>query len=546
MLKFTRLISDGAVLQRNKKIHIWGWGDAGKTVNVTIKNDMRSEGISADITSNGRFDAYFEAGCAGGPYTITAVSGDESISVSDVYIGDVLVMSGQSNMEFPMSRVRDTYPSEWENPGDNLIRTFKVAENGVFDAPLEDAESGEWHAFNEKTIDDYSAVSYFCAKRLRQEENIAVGLIDISLGGAPIEAFLSSEMLAGFEGALNEANKFKDASYRESVLKKNEADANGWRQRLDSLDKGLWEGWESGRKIINTGNDFMLPGYFSDTELSGFIGSIWFARKFDVPKEYAKRSAWLWLGTITDYDFCYINGALIGSTPYCYPPRRYNIPEGLIKEGENTIVLRVCVEKGFGRFTPGKLYGVIFGAGRRITDGFNETIEGAEHVINLSGGWKYLKGCGNDKTEEPEKKIDRSADTVFINWKPTALFNGMLNPVTNFPVKAFCFYQGESNCGNADEYPLLVKRQAEGYRKLWGDDKLPYICVQLPNFDSRIEEATCDGGISWRSMQKAQEKCLEIHDAYLIRTYGYGEDNDLHPQQKEPVGQMIAEVVMNL
>lgn len=554
-IRFSRLLGDGAILQRNKEIHIWGYAWAHKKVKVYLLPDGDNEEnlgeeVKCVCDEKGRFDAVFEKRQAGGPYAVRAVTvTDEgepeelsSVEIGNVYVGDVFVISGQSNMEFPMARVRDTYPEEWDNPYDEFIRTFKVVENGVFGEPVEDVLTGEWLEFNKESIDNYSAVGYFMAKRLRQSEDVPVGLINVSLGGAPIEAFMSREMLEGFDETLADADRFLDEEYRKKVLEENDFNSVSWHSFLDENDTGLSEKWEDGKKILCEGSDFMVPEYFSDTELSGLIGSVWFARKFNVPKEYAGKEALLWFGTITDYDFCYVNGKMIGTTPYCYPPRRYPIPEGLLKEGENTIVFRICVEKGFGRITPGKLLGVIFGQGRRISDGFVEKIQGAEKVIELSGVWKYLKGCCTDETKE----INPCEETVFVNWKPTALFNGMLAPVTNYPIKAFCFYQGETNCPRAFEYAKLTARQVEGYRKLWKDENLPYICVKLPNFSARVEESSYDGTRAWRNLQSAQEEVRKLPDAYCVDVFGSGENNDLHPQRKEPVGRAIAEVVIGL
>lgn len=552
-IKFSRLISDGAILQRDKKIHIWGYAPEGEEVCVSIIPSEASLKVTSD--ARGRFDAYFDKMDAGGPYTIRAelASGssgnndneDICCVAKDVYIGDVFVISGQSNMEFPMARVKDTYPEEWRKPGDRYIRTFKIIERGEFAGPLEDVETGEWVMLDADSIDDYSAVGYFLAVTLRNQnsknETVPVGLINVSLGGAPIEAFMSSEMLEGFDEALIEADKFANDDFRNEVLRQNEINAESWHGALDESDIGLAEGWMDGKRIIREGTDYYVPEYFSDTELKGFIGSVWFAKEFDVPARYANQDAVLWFGTITDYDFCYINGEFIGTTPYCYPPRRYPIPAGLLKPGRNTVVFRICVEGGFGRITPGKLLGVIFGDGKRITDGFTEQLEGAEYIIGLSGVWKYLKGCGDGVTES----INPPEPAVFVNWKPTALFNGMLAPVTNYPVKAFCFYQGETNCPRAFEYAALTRRQIEGYRKLWKDEKLPYLCVQLPNFNARVEESSYDSGTAWRNLQKAQEEVENIENAYLIKSFGYGENNDLHPQRKEPIGRALAQTILN-
>ena len=530
LLRFARIFGDHSVLQRGVNIHIWGFADNGAEVTV----EFAGVSYKALADDNGRFDVTVPPMEKGGPYTLSASDGTDTVKCSDIMTGDVIIISGQSNMELPMIMVKESYPDEWNGPFDNMIRTFKVMENGVFGRALKDVETGEWLPLDAGSVDDYSAVGYFTAKHLRQKENVAVGIVNLTLGGVIMEAFMSPEMLEGFDEALAEAKKFEDDGYRQKVMADNEKNAADWLEALDENDTGLKEHFEDGAKILGEGSDIALPDFFSDTELSGFIGSLWIAKTFRVPKEYVGKKAVLWFGAITDLDHCYLNGKHIGNTEFSYPARRYAIPEGLIKDGDNTVVFRIGVEKGYGRVTPGKLYGIVFGNAVRKTDGFNESVEGADLVVPLGGIWKYLIGT----------KSEPSKDTVFINWKPTALYNGMYAPLAGLSVKAFAYYQGESNCAKADEYVRLTHRFADGIRTLWGD--IPYICVQLPEFNTRMEEVSFDHGAGWRGIMAAQEECRDIPDYHLVKAYGYGELNDIHPQRKEPIGAMIAEVIGNV
>ena len=80
---------------------------------------------------------------------------------------------------------------------------------------------------------------------------------------------------------------------------------------------------------------------------------------------------------------------------------------------------------------------------------------------------------------------------------------------------------------------------------MWGED-LPYICVQLPEFNARMEEISYDGGKAWRGLMAAQEQCSTYEGCHMVRAYGTGELNDLHPQRKEPLGEAIADVVTSV
>ena len=152
-LSFARIFSDGVILQRNKQIHVWGFGTPKGKVTVTLAQSSQQ----CVVNDAGRFDAYLPAMDKGGPYTLEAAHSDgDSISCSDVWIGDVIMVCGQSNMEFPMERVRETYPDEWKKT-DKKLRTFKVIENAVFGRTIRDVVTGQWKSLDPEKIEPFSA-----------------------------------------------------------------------------------------------------------------------------------------------------------------------------------------------------------------------------------------------------------------------------------------------------------------------------------------------------------------------------------------------------
>ena len=176
-IRLSALISNGMIVQRGKKVHVWGWSDSAVHVEGCISDNKASADAIKDEDEY-RFDLYFDELPAGGPYELEIRAEDGVIKVSDVYSGDVFQLAGQSNIEFPMSRVRDTYPEYFEDPKDNLIRTFKVVENGNFHGPLKEVQSGSWVDVNEASLPDYSAIGFFMAKALRASEDVPVGLVN--------------------------------------------------------------------------------------------------------------------------------------------------------------------------------------------------------------------------------------------------------------------------------------------------------------------------------------------------------------------------------
>src|SRR5688500_9146576 len=98
-LRLPTLFSDHAVLQRDKQLPIWGWADANATVNIEIKGTC----TSATADDAGRWRATLPPLKSGGPFAMVVTSGGETRTVRDVYVGDVWLCSGQSNMAHNMT-----------------------------------------------------------------------------------------------------------------------------------------------------------------------------------------------------------------------------------------------------------------------------------------------------------------------------------------------------------------------------------------------------------------------------------------------------------
>lgn len=511
-LRLPRLISDGMILQQKKKIHIWGFDEPGRKVLVSFLG----EEYIAVTGSDGMWETYLKECEPGDAHTmyISDDAGNE-IAVTDILIGDVWVCAGQSNMELPMERVKDRYPGEIRECGNSGIRTFKITENGEFHAPLSELLTGEWKMAQPETILQFSATAYFFADCLYQMTGVPVGLINTSLGGSRIESWMSREMLAGYTQALETADQYADDKFVEQVLLQNQKQTEQWHEKLDGLDMGLKEHWEKEDVSCREWKTVDIPFFFRDTALRDFIGSVWFRRTFQVSEGMAGQAARLWLGTIVDSDTVYINGVQVGHTDYQYPPRKYSVPEGLLRQGENSITIHVKCENGHGRFTPGKRYSV-----------FNEKEE-----IDLQGQWYYRIGA----------VCEQIKPTDFVNWKPTALYNGMLAPCCNYTIAGFLWYQGESNTHVPGEYYNLTRRMIEGYRKNWKDETLPFLYVQLPNFSIDIYDSDADEtGQGWPTVRELQRKALEIPGTGMAVAIDLGEDNDLHPLNKKDIGKRLA------
>jgi sialate O-acetylesterase len=192
----------------------------------------------------------------------------------------------------------------------------------------------------------------------------------------------------------------------------------------------------------------------------------------------------------------------------------------LLKAGKNTIVVRVTNTFGKGGFVPDKRY--------ELTDGTT--------TIDLRGDWLYKVG----QVFKPLRRSMGDSEGGFAfsaQNEPTGLYNTMVKPATDYGIKGFVWYQGESNTGNAREYNSLLKALINDWRGQWHDENLPFITIQLPNYGD-TEYSPVES--QWAELRDGQLKSLDIPKTALVVTIDLGEWNDIHPLDKKDVGDRVA------
>ncbi|MES2925074.1 MAG: sialate O-acetylesterase [Verrucomicrobiota bacterium] len=195
------LFTDGAVLQRGQAVPIWGTARDGEKVSVAIADQTLTT-----TAANGTWRVDLKPLTAGGPFTLT-ITGDNTVTVNNVMVGEVWVCSGQSNMEWTFNKASN---AEEERPKAIYpkIRMFTVAKT-VSIKPLAEAK-GSWVECSPESVGGFSAVGYFFARDLYQKLGIPVGMIHTSWGGTPAQAWTSIEGLGKdpeLKGYLDAANK---------------------------------------------------------------------------------------------------------------------------------------------------------------------------------------------------------------------------------------------------------------------------------------------------------------------------------------------------
>ncbi|HEV2577246.1 MAG TPA: sialate O-acetylesterase [Acidobacteriaceae bacterium] len=196
--RLPHMLSDHAVLQRDRPIHIWGWDAPGAAVTV----DFRRQHASTHADDLGAWSVYLNPEKAGGPDTLT-IHGSTQITLSDILVGDVWFASGQSNMQiplrgFPGSAVIKDADKEIASANDPSVcgqihlLVVPIKSN---DFPLDDQPSS-WTPCNSTTATEFSAVAFFFGREIHAREHIPIGLIDSTWGGTPISSWISLSALA--------------------------------------------------------------------------------------------------------------------------------------------------------------------------------------------------------------------------------------------------------------------------------------------------------------------------------------------------------------
>lgn len=503
-VKLPALVSDGMILQRNQKLKIWGYADAGEKVTVKFLNKTYS--TTAD--NSGNWNIMLPELKAGGPFVMTI----NNITLKDILIGDVWVASGQSNMELPMRRLKPLYGEEMKTVNNQNIRFFTVPQKYNFKIPQNDLDGGKWENTNPQTIQNFSGVAYFFAKNLYEKNKVPVGIIHTSLGGSPVQAWMDANSLKNYPEYLAEAEKWKNDDLIKSTESGEQALSRAWYTELDQSDIGLNQHWENFDLDDSSWKTMNVPGSWEDQE-GPFEGSVWLRKEIMLPKGSAQKAAFLNLGRIKDADVTYINGVKVGNVTYEYPPRWYDIPSGILKEGKNIIAVRITNGSGKGQFIADKPYYL--------------EIDGQK--IDLKGTWKYRIGAKMEKMAPGQ---------TFIRWKPTGLYNSMINPLINYKVKGFLWYQGESNTGKPKEYGDLLTTMINDWRSKWNEKDAPFLIVQLANF---MEAKNQPVESNWAELRDQQRKVsLNVPQTGLAVIIDAGEWNDIHPLDKKTVGDRLA------
>ncbi|MEP6677282.1 MAG: sialate O-acetylesterase [Ferruginibacter sp.] len=198
--KLPYFFSDNMVLQQQSNPAIWGWTKAGNTVTVTTSWNKKKYSATAD--ANGNWKIKINTPVAGGPYEIS-ISDGTAVILHNILIGEVWLCSGQSNMEMAMKGFKDQ-PVIGSNDAivhsaNNNIRLY-ILPRSVKSVPQDTSKNSSWKIAEPESVSNFSATAYYFGKILYEMLHVPIGLVNISYGGSPVEAFMSADALKDFPG----------------------------------------------------------------------------------------------------------------------------------------------------------------------------------------------------------------------------------------------------------------------------------------------------------------------------------------------------------
>ena len=503
------IFGDNMVLQRGKPNTFWGWTTPGGKVRVEIAGHS-AEGVAG---ADGRWQTQVEPPAVG-QECLVKIDGAQHVELRHVLVGDVWLCGGQSNMEFGLPRANDGTQEVAAADRPN-IRLFTVATRSAY-APV-DVPKGVWKICSPQSVAEnggFSAVAYFFARRVQQETGVPIGLIQDCLGGTPVECWMSPatlHTLRDFDRPMAEVDRLRAAnapgygSYLMHWLDDFDVGARGKSWADPALDDAAW-------KIVP------VPGGFDQFGLADVPAVVWFRREITLPDPLPAGPATLHLGVVEKMDTAYVNGRWVGASSWVENPRAYRLASNLLKPGRNQIAVRVFKLKSKTGFlsAPEQIH-LAFASGPDVP---------------LAGEWKAAVSV-DARPPHPLPLGYENYPTM-----PAVLYQGMIAPIAPLALTGAIWYQGEANSNRAYQYRTLLPLMIADWRHAFGQGDFPFLIAQLPAFQNRKDQPGTD---DWAELREAQALTARtVANCGLAVTIDTGEADNIHPREKQPVGDRLA------
>jgi sialate O-acetylesterase len=203
------IFSNGMVLQQKSSASVWGWADAGQV--ITINTSWDNSSYNAITDQSGKWKTKVTTPTAGGPYTVKFADDKNNVlTLNSVWIGEVWICSGQSNMVQAVSADANasTVPNDADYP---LIKVFSAPRKASL--TLQKDVTSSWISPTSQTVlANFAAIPFFFARNLYKHFNIPIGIIHAAYGGSNQEAWLSEENISGVMSSERILNDVRDGN----------------------------------------------------------------------------------------------------------------------------------------------------------------------------------------------------------------------------------------------------------------------------------------------------------------------------------------------
>jgi sialate O-acetylesterase len=502
-LSLHRLFSDHMVLQRDLPMPVYGEGTPGSQVAIRFG----SATTDATVSPDGRWKATLPAVPAGGPHELEVTMAGERLHLKNILTGDVWLASGQSNMAWKVGEGILRQDEEIANAKHEKIRFFNVPERLAAN-PKTALASGQWETCTPSSIGNFSAVAYFFAREVSRETGVPIGIITSARGGTPVEAWMSPSAFAQFP------------NHKKAWIESLDAKFGGWENGVEPNNQAIGQLVDQVSTSMEALKVGVLNPEFDDSnwkstnlfETPPKPNKIrWFRKSFSLTADEAAMATTLSLARPNDLHTVYLNGKKVAEdrNKQCV----LDLPPSTFQAGANELTLRLgsC-------WSPPTV-------GGNPNDVFLRTHDGSLN-LTLHDGWK----C-SDSMEPPLPEFLSLTDI------PSCLFNGMIHPLLQSPVKGVIWYQGEQNLGNANTYAKMFPAMILDWRTHFKQPTMPFYFVQLANLGTPSDLPAND---SWPLMREAQAKALDLSNTGMATAFDIGEALDIHPKNKQDVGSRLA------
>ena len=519
-VRLPQLLGDGAVLQRDAKIPVWGWGESGRTVTIEVAGQTTTASVGLQNLWATRIGPLK----AGGPFELTAGDGNSTVTSHDVFAGDVWLCGGQSSMAQTLAGVADAERevAAADVPG---VHLFEVPRTTAF-APQNDfPPRAGWEHCTPETARRFSAIGYFFVRGIAEKYRVPVGIISATWVNTTIPVWMSEAACSQFGDYDWWQNQLRRTSTPQGRARLD--DEERWRQWIPVLEKksdGTSSNppWYSPKlRLDREWKTMRLPHVWEGAGLPNFDGVVWFRKSVALPENWLGTTPTLNLAHIYDHGTIWFNGQSIGRTDDWATTVSIDVPPTLVKRGRNEIAVRVLDTE---------LYGGIYGTTDSLSIECTSCDGGTS--ITLSGDWRYRVGLDLKTEKRPWQSTEQ--------WPhPSAMYNGMVAPLTNYGLRGIVWYQGEADAYQGVRYKELLTALIKDWRARWKQKEMPVIVAEIASYGQHPRET----GISqWAEVRQSQISVGNaLRNVAVVPTYDLGGTTEPHYLRKHEAAERLVD-----